>query len=275
QLAPGDALELALLRPGAVQHRHLQPLGGDLPLTAGGVPRQRLHGQPQRLGQGHAVLVPLVEVAADLLRVAADRHRAVFVDDGAVVRQPVDLVLVRGLTDLGDHQLHLVRLLADAGEDGAQRLRVDVGQAAGGHVVPGVGVAAQVGVPDAADAEVLVLVVLAGGGEADPVVDLAELVQRAGRVLADEDDAVGVLQHDQAAATGDAFAGVLGPVGHRLLGGDIERRRHRLSDPFCRSHWTTLKHPDRLPTTARPAGRRAAPAAAPARTGRSRTPRPR
>ena len=122
------------------------------------------------------------------------------------------------LPDLGDDQLHLVRLLADAGEDGAQRLRVDVGEPTGRHVVAVVGVSAQIRVADAADAQVLVLVVLAGGREADPVVDLAELVQRAGRVLADEHDAVGVLEHDQAAAAGDALAGVLRTVGHGLLG---------------------------------------------------------
>ena len=54
--------------------------------------------------------------------------------------------------------------------------------------------------------------------EGDPVVDLADLVQRAGGVLCDEDDAVGVLQHDDAAATRDALAGVFGAVRHGLLG---------------------------------------------------------
>ncbi len=215
--AAHDPLELALLRARTVQHRHLQALGGDLPLAAVGVAGQGLHGQLQRLRQGHAVPVALVQVAADLLGVAADRDRAVLVHDRPVVRQPVDLVALRGLPHLGDHQLHLVRLLRGAGEDRAQGLGVDVRQAAGGHVVPVVGVTAQVGVADAADAQVLVLVVLAGGREPDPVVDLAELVQRAGRILTDEHDSVGVLQHDQAAATGDALAGVLRPVGHGLL----------------------------------------------------------
>ncbi|GAA1179880.1 hypothetical protein GCM10009654_41370 [Streptomyces hebeiensis] len=134
------------------------------------------------------------------------------------MRQPVDLVAVGRGPDLGDDQLHLVRLLAGAGEDRAQSLGVDVGQPPGRDVVPVVGVSAQVGVADAADAQVLVLVVLPGGREADPVVDLAELVQGSGRVLADEHDAVGVLEHDQAPATGNALAGVLRPVGHGLLG---------------------------------------------------------
>ncbi|MDQ0712214.1 hypothetical protein QFZ55_001666 [Streptomyces luteogriseus] len=160
----------------------------------------------------------LVQIAADLLGVAAHRDRAVLVHDGTVVRQPVDLVALGRLADLGDDQLHLVRLLGGAGEDRAQRLRVDVRQAPGRHIVPVVGVTPQVGVAHAADPEVLVLVVLTGGGEADPVVDLAELVQRTGRVLADEHDAVGKLQHDQAATTGDALPGVLRPVGHGLLG---------------------------------------------------------
>ncbi|CAM5454356.1 hypothetical protein SAVIM40S_07417 [Streptomyces avidinii] len=80
-------------------------------------------------------------------------------------------------------------------EDGAERLRVDVGQPTGRHIVTVVGVPAQIRVPHTADPQVLVLVVLTGGREADPVVDLAELVQRTGRVLADEHDAVGVLQH--------------------------------------------------------------------------------
>ncbi|GAB1330596.1 hypothetical protein ACE1SV_49350 [Streptomyces sennicomposti] len=218
QLASDDALELALLRPRTVQHRHLQALGGDLPLAAVGVAGQGLHRELQRLRQRHAVPVTLIEIAADLLGVAADRDRAVLVHDRTVVRQPVDLVTLRGLPHLGDHQLHLVRLLRRTGEDRAQRLRVDVRQTARGHVVPVVGVTTQVGVAHTADAQILVLVVLAGRGEADPVVDLAELVQRTGRILTDEHDAVGVLQHYQAAAAGDALAGVLGPVGHGLLG---------------------------------------------------------
>ncbi len=218
QLTADDPLELALLGAGVVQDRHLQPLGGDLPLAASRLAGEGLHGELERLGQRHAVAVALVEEAADLLGVAADRDRAVLVHDRTVVRQPVDLVALGLGADLGDHQLHLVRLLGRAGEDGAERLRVDVGQPTGRHVVPVVGVSAQIGIAHPADAEVLVLVVLAGGGEADPVVDLAELVECAGRVLADEHNAVGVLQHDEAATAGDALAGVFRPVGHGLLG---------------------------------------------------------
>ena len=211
-------LNLRCLRTRTVQHRDLQALGGDLPLAAVRVTGQGLDGQLQRLRERHAVLVALVQIGADLLGVATDRDRAVLVHDRTVVRQPVDLIALGRLPDLRDDQLHLVRLLGRAGEDRAQRLGVDVGETAGGHVVTVVGVTPHIGVTDAADPQVLVLVVLSGGREADPVVDLAELVQRTGRVLADEDDAVGVLQHDQAAATGDALAGVLRPVGHGLLG---------------------------------------------------------
>ena len=90
-----------------------------------------------------------------------------------------------------------------------------------------VGVAAHVGEPDAGDAQVLELVVAADRGERDPVVDLADLVQRLRRVLGDEQHAVGVLQRDHGAAAGDALAGVVGPVLHQLLGRDVERHAHR------------------------------------------------
>ncbi len=159
----------------------------------------------------------LIQEGADLFRVAADRDRAVLVHDRAVVRQPVDLVALGPGPDLGDHQLHLVRLLGRTGEDGSQRLRIDVRQSTRRHVVAVIGVSAQIGVAHSADAEILVFVVLSGGGETDPVIDLAELVQRTGRVLADEHNAVGVLQHNQAATTGDALPGVFRPVGHGLL----------------------------------------------------------
>nr|WP_030853040.1 hypothetical protein [Streptomyces sp. NRRL F-4474] len=162
--------------------------------------------------------MPLVQVAADLLGVAADRDRAVLVHDRTVVRQPVDLVAGGRRTDLGHHQLHLVRLLTGTREDRAEGLRVHVGQPTGRHIVTVVGVSAQIRVAHPADPQVLVLVVLAGGREADPVVDLAELVQRTRGVLADEHDAVGVLQHDKAATAGDALPGVFRPVGHGLLG---------------------------------------------------------
>ncbi|GAA3071208.1 hypothetical protein GCM10020000_64790 [Streptomyces olivoverticillatus] len=161
--------------------------------------------------------MPLVEIAADLVGVAAHRHRAVLVDDRAVVRQPVDLVVLGAGSDLGDDQLNFVRLLPRAGEDGAEGLRIDIGKAAGGDVLAVVGVAAQVGVAHAADAQVLELVVLAHRREGDPVVDLADLVQGAGRVLGDEDNAIVVLEDHDAAAARDALAGVLGAVGHGLL----------------------------------------------------------
>ena len=96
---------------------------------------------------------------------AAHDEEAGLVDDRAVVGEPVELVVVGGRADLGHADLDLVGLLL-LGEDRAERLRVGVGQRAGGDVAPVVGVAAQVGQPDAGDAQVLVLVVLADAGEA-------------------------------------------------------------------------------------------------------------
>lgn len=159
----------------------------------------------------------LIEITTDLLRIATDRDRTMLIDDRTVMRQPVNLIALRRLPHLGDDQLHLVRLLGRTREDRAQRLGVHIGQTTSGHVITVIGVTTQVGVPHATDPEVLVLVVLTGRRKTDPVIDLAELVQRAGRILPDEHDAIGILQHDQAAATRDALPGELRTVGHRLL----------------------------------------------------------
>ena len=125
---PRMRLNFRGLRPRPVQDRDLQLLRRQLAVAAVGVPAERLHRERQRLRKRHPVAVPLVEVAADLVGVAADGDRPVLVDDGAVVRQPVDLVVLGRGAHLRDDQLHLVRLLADAGEDRAERLGVDVGQ---------------------------------------------------------------------------------------------------------------------------------------------------
>ena len=113
------------------------------------------------------------------------------------------------------------------GEHLAQRLGVAVGQSPGGDVLPGVGIAPHVGVADPGDLEHLELVVLPDAGEGDPVVDLRDLVEGAGRVLGHEGDSVGVLQRNERTAPGDALAGVVGPVLHHLLGRDVERHAHR------------------------------------------------
>ena len=74
--------------------------------------------------------------------------------------------LVAGQVQGADHDddLDLVRL-GLLGEDRPQGLGVGIGQCPGGDIGAVVGVAAQVGVPDAGDAQVLELVVLADGGE--------------------------------------------------------------------------------------------------------------
>ena len=89
-----------------------------------------------------------------------------------------------------------------------------------------VGVAPHVGVADAALAQVLELVVLADGGEADPVVDLADLAQGAGRVLGDEGDPAVVAQDDRRSAARDVAARVVGVLLVALLGGNVEGHRH-------------------------------------------------
>jgi hypothetical protein len=151
------------------------------------------------------------------LRGAAHRDETVLVADGAVIREPVDLVARRVCADLGDDDLDLVRLRL-LREDGAEGLRVDVGERAAGHVRAVVCVPAKVGVPDPCLSQVFELVVFPDGRERDPVVDLTDLVQRGRGVLRDEQDAVGVGEHDDAATAGDALARIVRAVLHDLLG---------------------------------------------------------
>jgi hypothetical protein len=140
----------------------------------------------------------------------------VLVGDRAVEGDPVQLVAVGGLAQLGDHDLHLVRLVA-LGEDRPEDLRVPVGQPPGGDVGAVVLVSPGVGVADPGDAQVLVLVVAADRGEADPVVDLADLVQRAGRVRRYQQDPARILQRHAATAARDALPRVVGLVPHGLF----------------------------------------------------------
>src|SRR5919199_1206022 len=74
--------------------------------------------------------------------------------------------------------------------------------------------------------QALELAVAADGGEADPVVELADLVQRGAGVLGDEEHAVGVGDDGDAATAGDALAGVLRLVAHQLLGRGVVRHGH-------------------------------------------------
>ncbi len=171
------------------------------------------------------------QAGPDGLGVATDHAVGVLVDHAAVVEDVEHLVLGRvdqadlGHQDLHLHRLHLVR------EDLPEHLGVGVGEAAGVDVFPAVLVALEVGVADPGDAELVELVVLADAGEGDAVVDLAHLVQGGRAVLGGDEDAVGVEDGDCAATAGDALAGVVGPILHHLLGGDVERHRHADAPP--------------------------------------------
>src|SRR5699024_281594 len=143
----------------------------------------------------------------------------------AVVGEPVDLVLVLTSAHLGDHDLGL-QGFGLGGEDRTHRLGVGIGQGAGVHVCAVVGVAAQIRVAHARHPQVLELVVLAHGGETDPVIDLADLVQGTGGVLGQERDAFVISEHHHRPATGDPLAGEVCPVLHQLFGRDVEGLGH-------------------------------------------------
>ena len=99
------------------------------------------------------------------------------VDDGSVVAEPVELVGLRCESEFGDDEFDFEGLRF-GGEDSGQRLCVCVRQTASGDVGAVVGGSAQIGVADTGLAQGLEFVVLSDGGEADPVVDLSDLVQR-------------------------------------------------------------------------------------------------
>ena len=111
----------------------------------------------------------------------------------------------------------------EADQDEIYRLTFD------GSVADEHGYVAMGGQADSGDAEVLELVVLAHRREADPVVDLRDLVQGPRRVLGNEENSADVLEHDDAAAARDPLAGVVCLVLDDLLGRDIERNAHRLA----------------------------------------------
>ena len=186
---------------------------------------QRPDADLERVGQAHAGVEVLAQVAGDGLGLAAHDDEVGLVDDRAVEGEPVELVVLRAVADLGDAELDLegLRLL---GEDLAEGLGVGVGDDPAGDVAAVVGVAADVGQADAGDPQALELAVAADGGEADAVVELADLVQGGAGVLGDEQDAVGVGEDGDAAAAGDALAGVLRAVAHELLGRGVVRHGH-------------------------------------------------
>ena len=210
------------MRPGAVQDPGLDIVRGDLALVGRA---ERLHAGADRRRQIPALLVLLLQRLGQILGMSADRDEPVLVGDAAVEQHVVE----RGARDvavhLSDQDLDLVRLHL-LGEDRRERLGVRVGEIPRLDVLAAVGVPAQIRVPDPGDAQVLELAVLAHAGERDPVVDLADLVQRRRRVLCHEQQPVGVLHADDRPAARDALVGVLGSVLHHLVGRDIGHERH-------------------------------------------------
>ncbi len=187
--------------------------GARRPDRSGPVPRRPGAAPPPTRRR----VVPFPQVGGQRLAGAAHDDEAVLLGDRPVVGEAVELVVGGRLPHLGDDELHLVRL-AGLGEDRAEGLGVGVGEPAAGDVAAVVLVAAQVGVAHAGQPQVLELVVLADRREGDPVVDLADLVQRVAGVLPDEQDPVGVGEREDGAAAGDALAGVVALVLHHLLG---------------------------------------------------------
>ena len=118
------------------------------------------------------------------------------------------------------------------GEVVAEDLGVLVGQRAGIHVVAAEGITLEVGVANPGDSELVELVVPADAYEADPVVDLAHLAQRVGRVLGTQENTLGVRAPDGRPTASDALAGVVRFVLHQLLGRDVHGHGHRtIPDP--------------------------------------------
>ena len=88
--AVGDAPELPALALAAVEDGDLEvALGQRLVLGD----RQRADPELDGLGEGHPLLVVVLEEAADLVRLAAHRRVVLLVLDRAVVEDVVDLVL--------------------------------------------------------------------------------------------------------------------------------------------------------------------------------------
>jgi len=83
------------------------------------------------------------------------------------------------------------------GEGLAEHLGVLVSQAQRVDIVPAVVEALEVGVTDASDTKLVEFVVLTDAGETDAVVDLTDFVQRVGRILGHDDDAIVVGRCDE------------------------------------------------------------------------------
>jgi hypothetical protein len=167
-----------------------------------------------------------LHASPDGFGVAAEHGVLPLVEDGAVVEDVEQLVGVGRDAHLGDEDLHLHRLHL-VGEDLPEDLGVVVGQAAGVDVVAAVLEALQIRGTNAGHAQLVELVVLAHTCEREPVVDLADLAQRAAGVLGDQCDAVVVADRHQRSPASDALARIVGAVLHHLFGRDVERLAHR------------------------------------------------
>ena len=186
---------------------------------------QRADRGPQRLGERPPSRPLLLEALRDRLGLAPEHRVAVLVGDGPLVGDVVELRGREPGAQLGDQDLDLERLHL-VGEDLPEVLRVEIGERAGLDVLAAVGVPLGVGVADARDPELVELVVLAHAGEGDPVVDLADLVERPRRVVGHDGDPQVVGGGDERAAPGDALLGVLGPVLHDLFGRHVVGHGH-------------------------------------------------
>ena len=142
----------------------------------------------------------------DRLGVAAEDRETLLVGDGAVVGDVEQLVRVADRVELRDEDLdfeglHLV------GEDLAEVLGIHVRERAGVDVLARVRVALGVGVAHAGDPKLVELVVAPDTGEGDAVIDLADLVQRARRVLGDDQHAAVVGRADERATSARSPSG--------------------------------------------------------------------
>jgi hypothetical protein len=196
------------------------------PLRSG----ERGHDGSGRRQKVPTVNIGLSELLADRLSITAEDGKAVLIGDGAFVGDVEELGRSHGGAELCDQYLDLERLHL-VGEDIAEVLCVEIGQAASIDVLAAVGEALRVGMADACDTELVVLVVLPDPGEGDPVVDLRDLVKRARWVLGDQDHALCIERGDEGAATGDALLGVLSTVLHDLLRCHVVRHAHRSVPP--------------------------------------------
>src|SRR5580704_7726078 len=203
------------------QGGHLQIGRGERavrPGQGGGGGLERRREVPSLLPGGRNPLV-------DGLGIAPEDGEVVLVGDRPLVGDVVQLIGPGGVAQLGDQDLDLEGLHL-VGEHVPEILGVEVGQPPGVHVLAAVGVPLGVGVAHAGHPQLVVLVVLADTAEGDAVVNLADLVQRARRILGHDHYAHVVGGGHQRPAPGNALLGVFRPVLHDLFGRHVVRHAH-------------------------------------------------